>query len=54
MQFHLSCVDLKPPLPDTWYCRDCKQKLGILDTYTPPMAASSASSGGGRKGRKKQ
>ncbi|PIL37396.1 transcription factor [Ganoderma sinense ZZ0214-1] len=52
--FHLSCVDLKPPLPDTWYCNDCKQKLGILDTYTPPMAATSASTGGSRKGRKKQ
>ncbi|KAI1796121.1 hypothetical protein LXA43DRAFT_970036 [Ganoderma leucocontextum] len=52
--FHLSCVDLKPPLPDTWYCNDCKQRLGILDTYTPPMAGNLASTGGGRKGRKKQ
>ena len=52
--FHLSCVNLKPPLPDTWYCDDCKAKLGILSTYAPPMSASTAATGGGRKGRKKQ
>ena len=52
MQFHLSCVELKPPLPDTWYCDDCKDKLGILNTFAPPMLVTPAT--GGRKGRKKQ
>ncbi|TBU33068.1 hypothetical protein BD311DRAFT_862047 [Dichomitus squalens] len=52
--FHLSCVNLKPPLPDVWYCNDCKEKLGILDTYAPPMSTTTGATGGGRKGRKKQ
>lgn len=26
--FHLPCVNLKPPLPDQWYCDDCLEKLG--------------------------
>ncbi|EJU06543.1 hypothetical protein DACRYDRAFT_113224 [Dacryopinax primogenitus] len=24
--FHLECVGLKPPLPDSWYCSDCIKK----------------------------
>ncbi|OBZ70433.1 Chromatin modification-related protein png1 [Grifola frondosa] len=24
--FHLPCVNLKPPLPDSWYCEDCMKK----------------------------
>ncbi|KAI0698563.1 hypothetical protein BC835DRAFT_640979 [Cytidiella melzeri] len=28
--FHLPCVNLKPPLPDQWYCDDCLEKFGAL------------------------
>ncbi|TIB82539.1 hypothetical protein E3Q10_01363 [Wallemia mellicola] len=27
--FHLGCVNVKPPLPEVWYCTECKNKLGI-------------------------
>ncbi|OJA19910.1 hypothetical protein AZE42_03762 [Rhizopogon vesiculosus] len=39
--FHLPCVNLKQPLPESWFCDDCTRKMG------PPA------SGPGRKGRKK-
>ncbi|KAG1752458.1 uncharacterized protein EDB91DRAFT_1243224 [Suillus paluster] len=39
--FHLPCVNLKQPLPESWFCEDCSRKMG------PPA------SGPGRKGRKK-
>lgn len=39
--FHLPCVNLKQPLPESWFCDDCIRKMG------PPA------SGPGRKGRKK-
>ncbi|KAG0703905.1 hypothetical protein DFH29DRAFT_411973 [Suillus ampliporus] len=39
--FHLPCVNLKQPLPESWFCDDCLRKMG------PPA------SGPGRKGRKK-
>lgn len=29
-QFHLPCVNLKPPLPDQWYCDDCLQLFGSM------------------------
>lgn len=25
--FHLSCVGLSKPLPQTWYCEDCKERI---------------------------
>lgn len=25
--FHLSCVNLKPPLPDQWFCPECAPKM---------------------------
>ncbi|GBE79810.1 hypothetical protein SCP_0210110 [Sparassis crispa] len=40
--FHLSCVNLRPPLPENWYCEDCLAKKGLQ-----------VAAGGGRKGRKK-
>ncbi|KAI0832701.1 hypothetical protein BC628DRAFT_1347953 [Trametes gibbosa] len=61
--FHLSCVNLKPPLPENWYCEECSVKLGIAGVLTAAPAAttattatttSSSSTTGGRKGRKKQ
>ncbi|KAG2156386.1 hypothetical protein DEU56DRAFT_906541 [Suillus clintonianus] len=39
--FHLPCVNLKQPLPESWFCDECIRKMG------PPA------SGPGRKGRKK-
>jgi len=39
--FHLPCVNLKQPLPESWFCDECTRKMG------PPV------SGPGRKGRKK-
>ncbi|KAI0092399.1 hypothetical protein BDY19DRAFT_481012 [Irpex rosettiformis] len=27
--FHLPCVNLKPPLPDQWYCDECIEKFGL-------------------------
>jgi chromatin modification-related protein YNG2 len=39
--FHLPCVSLKQPLPESWFCNECLKKMG------PPT------SGPGRKGRKK-
>lgn len=43
IQFHLPCVNLKPPLPDSWYCEECAgMKKGMGGAV-----------GGGRKGRKK-
>ncbi|KAH9844375.1 uncharacterized protein C8Q71DRAFT_42128 [Rhodofomes roseus] len=42
--FHLDCVHLKSPLPESWYCDDC---LATMKKGT--VGAASA----GRKGRKK-
>ena len=52
-QFHISCVNVKAPLPDTWYCEECKAKLGIIETFTPVPLGVPATTGS-RKGRKKQ
>ncbi|KAI0677275.1 hypothetical protein C8Q78DRAFT_960660 [Trametes maxima] len=52
--FHLSCVSLKPPLPEVWYCSDCSVKLGISGPLTAAPSATTSSTSGGRKGRKKQ
>ncbi|EJD03861.1 uncharacterized protein FOMMEDRAFT_83591 [Fomitiporia mediterranea MF3/22] len=38
--FHLGCVGLKQPLPDSWFCDECLKSLG-------------AGGGGSRKGRRK-
>ncbi|ORY25924.1 hypothetical protein BCR39DRAFT_542595 [Naematelia encephala] len=27
--FHVKCVNITPPLPETWYCPDCVRKLGL-------------------------
>ncbi|CCL98240.1 uncharacterized protein FIBRA_00234 [Fibroporia radiculosa] len=42
--FHLPCVNLKPPLPENWYCEECtgNMKKGL-----------GGGVGAGRKGRKK-
>lgn len=42
--FHLSCVNLKPPLPDQWYCPECAPKFANGGSAGPER----------RKGRKKQ
>ncbi|EMD40515.1 hypothetical protein CERSUDRAFT_80181 [Gelatoporia subvermispora B] len=44
--FHLPCVNLKPPLPDSWFCSECAGKRGIT-------VAVAVGGTGGRKGRKK-
>lgn len=44
IQFHLPCVNLKPPLPEKWYCAHCLQKFGVSVGPTQER----------RKGRKKQ
>jgi len=41
--FHLPCVNLKPPLPDQWYCDDCLERFGNVLNGGPER----------RKGRKK-
>ncbi|KAI9509839.1 hypothetical protein F5148DRAFT_695854 [Russula earlei] len=35
--FHLPCVNLKPPLPEVWYCSDCISKgaAGSVDNSGP-------------------
>jgi len=35
--FHLPCVNLKPPLPEVWYCSDCNSKgmAGSVDSSGP-------------------
>ncbi|WVQ85084.1 hypothetical protein IAT38_007248 [Cryptococcus sp. DSM 104549] len=38
--FHVKCVDISGPLPDTWYCPDCVRNYGLSNDK-------------GRKGRKK-
>lgn len=43
VQFHLPCVNLKPPLPENWFCEDCISR----------MKGTSSTVGTGRKGRKK-
>lgn len=42
-QFHLPCVNLKPPLPENWFCGDCIAN----------MKGTAGAVGAGRKGRKK-
>ena len=27
--FHIGCVGVSKPLPNTWYCDDCKDKPGM-------------------------
>ncbi|KAG9051028.1 Histone acetyltransferase complex subunit [Tulasnella sp. UAMH 9824] len=58
--FHLPCVGIKPPLPEKWYCSECRTLMGHSDTSPPGTnyGATSASTTqgterGGRKGRKK-
>ncbi|PSR73422.1 hypothetical protein PHLCEN_2v10714 [Hermanssonia centrifuga] len=41
--FHLPCVNLKPPLPDRWFCSECQALLGSALNGGPER----------RKGRKK-
>ena len=43
--FHLRCVKLDPPLPETWYCPDCVAVLGLEDSNGKPKQK--------QKGRKK-
>ncbi|KIO30203.1 hypothetical protein M407DRAFT_224964 [Tulasnella calospora MUT 4182] len=57
--FHLPCVGIKPPLPEKWYCSECRTLMGHSDT-SPPGTNYATSTGttqgterGGRKGRKK-
>lgn len=35
--FHLPCVNLRPPLPEVWFCSDCKSKgaAGSMDSTEP-------------------
>ncbi|KAI0082507.1 hypothetical protein K474DRAFT_1694352 [Panus rudis PR-1116 ss-1] len=53
--FHLPCVNLKAPLPGTWYCSECAAKLGVGGPTTMSTPGTTASGGGERqrKGRKK-
>ncbi|WRT67926.1 uncharacterized protein IL334_004900 [Kwoniella shivajii] len=44
--FHVKCVNIIPPLPDTWYCPDCVKKLGL-------SSSDGKIAGQSRKGRKK-
>ncbi|WWD18603.1 hypothetical protein CI109_103056 [Kwoniella shandongensis] len=44
--FHVKCVDISGPLPDTWYCPDCVRKLGL-------SSSDGKIAGQNRKGRKK-
>ncbi|KZT05572.1 uncharacterized protein LAESUDRAFT_726850 [Laetiporus sulphureus 93-53] len=43
--FHLNCVNLKPPLPENWFCEEC--------TANMKKGLGGGAVGGGRKGRKK-
>lgn len=43
--FHVKCVNMSGPLPDTWYCPECVTKLGL--------ASSDGKVHKDRKGRKK-
>lgn len=43
VQFHLACVGLSKPLPESWFCKDCDKK-----------EHASSNAGGGRRGRKRQ
>ncbi|PIL23566.1 transcription factor [Ganoderma sinense ZZ0214-1] len=47
--FHLSCAGLEPPLPDVWYCDDCRRNQRVLRKGTPVVSGPAS-----RKGRKKQ
>ncbi|EPQ58965.1 hypothetical protein GLOTRDRAFT_125283 [Gloeophyllum trabeum ATCC 11539] len=37
-EFHLSCVNLKPPLPETWYCDECVRAGRAPPGYRGPDA----------------
>ncbi|KAG9040169.1 Histone acetyltransferase complex subunit [Tulasnella sp. JGI-2019a] len=47
--FHLPCVGLRPPLPETWYCTECLKLTGV-DVAQAPLTGERT----GRKSRKKQ
>jgi chromatin modification-related protein YNG2 len=34
VQFHIKCVGVTPPLPETWYCPDCIKKQGARERKT--------------------
>ncbi|RXK36167.1 hypothetical protein M231_06572 [Tremella mesenterica] len=42
--FHIKCVNVHTPVPDTWYCPDCVQKLGL--------SSSDGTVAGGQKEKK--
>ncbi|WVR06468.1 hypothetical protein IAU60_003499 [Kwoniella sp. DSM 27419] len=44
--FHVRCVNISGPLPDTWFCPDCVRKLGL-------SSSDGKVAGQNRKGRKK-
>ncbi|WVF68957.1 hypothetical protein IAT40_003731 [Kwoniella sp. CBS 6097] len=44
--FHVKCVDMSGPLPDTWFCPDCVKKLGL-------SSSDGKTAGQPKKGRKK-
>ncbi|WVQ96473.1 hypothetical protein IAU59_003578 [Kwoniella sp. CBS 9459] len=44
--FHVKCVDITGPAPDTWFCPDCVKKLGL-------SSSDGKTTGQPKKGRKK-
>lgn len=49
LQFHLPCVNVAKPLPNTWYCDDCSKKLGLDNNGTSGNGAT-----GSERGRKRR
>jgi len=52
--FHLPCVNLKPPLPDNWYCSECVTKVEGAAALLAQAQAATERQTSQRKGRKKQ
>ncbi|KDQ64185.1 hypothetical protein JAAARDRAFT_43346 [Jaapia argillacea MUCL 33604] len=51
--FHLSCVNLKPPLPETWYCDECIKNGDAKPGYTANSASTGGSGGSAASARKR-
>ncbi|CCA68441.1 hypothetical protein PIIN_02305 [Serendipita indica DSM 11827] len=50
--FHVACVKVQKPLPPTWYCDICTEKLGFVDNTGTTQAQASGSERAARKRRR--
>ncbi|KIM25652.1 hypothetical protein M408DRAFT_17196 [Serendipita vermifera MAFF 305830] len=52
--FHVACVHVQKPLPNTWYCDHCTKKLGFADNTGASLTTSATNKEDGRGARRRR